>query len=477
MKPQQKLALDLLEPGETTQTYLNSSKTIPSGITSKMLYKDIVTIAWPSLLELMLTQLASMVDMIMVGRLGASALTAVGLTTQPKFLIISIITSINVGTTALVARSKGQGNQGKANLVLRQAILINIFISVLISLIMYSTAEPIIKFMGATDALSLKEGTEYLKIQMLGILPLALTGTITAALRGAGNSKTAMIYNLIGNLANVVLNYALIYGNFGCPRLEVAGASLATILGQFVAFIMACVAVTGHRNYVRFRVKDGLKPNFKMMAAISDIGVPALIEQLVMRVGFIAFAKTVASLGTLAFAVHNVCMNIRALSFMNGQAFAVSATSLVGQSLGKKRADMANLYATRSRRMGTVVSIILMFLFFVFPRQIISLYNPDPEIVNLGARLLVMVSIIQIPQGSQFIISGILRGAGDTKATAMIVTVTSLFLRPILAIVLIHGFGMGLEGAWIAIMADQLLRTLLVFIRFSSGKWITKLDK
>ena len=153
---------------------------------------------------------------------------------------------------------------------------------------------------------------------------------------------------------------------------------------------------------------------------------------------------------------------------MNGQAFAVSATSLVGQSLGKKRADMANLYATRSRRMGTVVSIILMFLFFVFPRQIISLYNPDPEIVNLGARLLVMVSIIQIPQGSQFIISGILRGAGDTKATAMIVTVTSLFLRPILAIVLIHGFGMGLEGAWIAIMADQLLRTLLVFIRFSS---------
>ena len=84
---------------------------------------------------------------------------------------------------------------------------------------------------------------------------------------------------------------------------------------------------------------------------------------------------------------------------------------------------------------------------------------------------------IQIPQGSQFIISGILRGAGDTKATAVIVTVTSLFLRPTLAIVMIYGFGMGLEGAWIAIMADQLLRTLLVFIRFSSGKWITKLDK
>lgn len=477
MKPQQKLALDLLEPGETTQTYLNSSKTIPSGITSKMLYKDIVTIAWPSLLELMLTQLASMVDMIMVGRLGAPALTAVGLTTQPKFLIIAILTSINVGTTALVARNKGRGKQEKANLVLRQAILVNIFISVLISIIMFFTAEPIIKFMGATDALSLKEGTEYLKIQMFGILALGLTGTITAALRGAGNSKTAMIYNLMGNLVNVVFNYALIYGNFGFPELGVAGASIATVIGQFASFIMACVAVTGDRNYVRFRLKDGMKPNLKMMGDISDIGIPALIEQIVMRIGLIAYAKTVASLGTLAFAVHNVCMNIQALSFMNGQAFAVSATSLVGQSLGKKRADMAQLYAVRSRRTGTLVSVVLMILFFVFPRQIISLYNSDPEIVNLGAKILLMVSIIQIPQGSQFIISGILRGAGDTKATAMIITVTTLFLRPVLAIIMINVFHMGLEGAWIALIADQLLRSLLVLLRFSSGKWITKLDK
>lgn len=474
---QQQLALDLLEAGETTQTYLNSDKIIPSGITSKMLYRDIVTIAWPSLLELMLTQLASMVDMIMVGRLGASALTAVGLTTQPKFLIIAILTSINVGTTALVARNKGRGKQEQANLVLRQAILVNIFISISISIIMYIVAEPIIKFMGATDALSLKEGTEYLKMQMFGILALGLTGTITAALRGAGNSKTAMIYNLIGNLVNVVFNYALIYGNFGFPELGVAGASLATVIGQFAAFFMACIAVTGHRNYVRFRFKDGIKPNLKMMGEISDIGIPALIEQIVMRIGLIAYAKTVASLGTLAFAVHNVCMNIQALSFMNGQAFAVSATSLVGQSLGKKRADMAKLYAVRSRRTGTLVSIVLMILFFVFPKQIISLYNSDPEIVNLGARILIMVSIIQIPQGSQFIISGILRGAGDTKATAMIITVTTLFLRPVLAVIMINVFHMGLEGAWIALIADQLLRSLLVLLRFSSGKWITKLDK
>ncbi|WP_300276684.1 MATE family efflux transporter [Peptacetobacter sp.] len=474
---QQKLALDLIEAGTTTKDYLNTGEKLPNNISSKMLYKDIITIAWPSLVELMLTQLASMIDMIMVGRLGASALTAVGLTTQPKFLLIAIFTSINVGTTALVARNKGRGNQKKANLILRQAILIMTILSITISILMYSVAQPVIKFMGATDYLSLKEGTEYLQIQMYGILALGLTGTITAALRGAGNSKTAMIYNLTGNFVNVIFNYILIYGNFGFPKLGVAGASLATVIGQFTSFIIACIAIMGKKNYVRFRFKDGLKPDLKTMSAISDIGIPALIEQLVMRVGFIVYAKTVASLGTLPFAVHNICMNIQALSFMNGQAFAVSATSLVGQSLGKKRADMAKEYAVRSRRTGMIVSIILMILFFLFPRQIISLYNPDKQIVDLGARILIMVSLIQVPQGSQFIVSGILRGAGDTRATAIIITITTLLLRPSLAIIMVNIFHLGLEGAWLALIADQLLRSLLVLIRFRSGKWITKLDK
>jgi len=185
----------------------------------------------------------------------------------------------------------------------------------------------------------------------------------------------------------------------------------------------------------------------------------------------ITYSKTVASLGTVAFATHNVCMNIQAMSFMNGQAFAVSATSLVGQSLGKKRPDMAQAYSRYTRRVGMVVSIILALSFILFGKFIVSLYTDDLYVISKGAKILMLVALIQPFQSSQFILAGALRGAGDTRATAIIMFLTVLLIRPGAAIFAINVLGLGLEGAWLALIADQLVRSLLVLLRFNSGKW------
>ena len=196
-----------------------------------------------------------------------------------------------------------------------------------------------------------------------------------------------------------------------------------------------------------------------------------MVEQLFMRAGVITYAKTVASLGTVAFAIHQICLNIQALSFMNGNAFAVSATSLVGQSLGKKRPDMAQAYSSHTRRVGMVISILLGLIFFFFGKPITALYSSDPEIISQGAKILMFVAFIQPFQSSQFILAGALRGAGDTKSTAIIMFITTLLVRPGLAMLMIHGFGWGLVGAWIAMISDQLLRSLLILLRYNSGKW------
>ena len=469
------LALDLVEAG-TDEDLKESvgkkiSKALPQGITSGMLYSDIVKIAWPSFVELTLTQLTSMADMMMVGRLGAYAISGVGLTNQPKFLLMTMFIAMNVGATALVARYKGAEERQKANTVLRQALLLSFVFSLVASIIGYIYSEPMVKFMGAADEETLAAGTIYLKIQMVGFVFMALASTITAALRGIGDSKTAMVYNLTANVVNVILNYLLIYGKFGFPRLEVAGASLATIIGQFVAFVMAVRAVTRKGEYLELDIREGFKPNWGMLKNIFNIGIPAMIEQLVMRAGVIIYARTVASLGTVAFATHQVCMNIQAMSFMNGQAFAVSATSLVGQSLGKKRPDMSNAYAQRTRRIGMTVSMILAVIFFFFGRYIVALYTNEAQVIEQGAQILKLVAFIQPFQSSQFILTGALRGAGDTRATAIIIFITVLLVRPGLAILSINHLGWGLIGAWIALVADQMLRSLLVLIRYNSGKW------
>ena len=210
--------------------------------------------------------------------------------------------------------------------------------------------------------------------------------------------------------------------------------------------------------------------NPKRLHNMVNIGFPAMVEQLLMRVGMIVFAKTVASLGTAAYATHQVCMNIQALSFMIGQAFAVSATTLMGQSLGKRREDMAQAYCSRTRTIGLGCAVILGVIFLFFGEFIVSLYNSDAEIIRMGGKIMMFVALLQPLQTSQFIIAGALRGAGDTRATAIITFITVLLIRPISAIILVHT-GLGLYGAWIALALDQLVRSVLVLIRYQSGHW------
>ena len=226
-------------------------------------------------------------------------------------------------------------------------------------------------------------------------------------------------------------------------------------------------------GFLKLQFKLGFKPHKETLLDLLNIGLPAMIEQLLMRAGMIIFSRTVAGLGTVPYATHQVCMNIQALSFMTGQAFAVSSTTLMGQSLGKRRPDMAQAYCSRTRRVGMGCAIVIALVFIFFGRYIVELYNSTPEIVETGARILLIVAVLQPLQTSQFIIAGGLRGAGDTRATAVITFITVLLVRPAVAIILINYTSLGLYGAWIAMACDQLLRSTLVLLRFQSGKWKT----
>ncbi len=483
MKTNSKLqtTLDRLPYGaESLSGDLKVTKKLPDGVKSKELYQDIIRIAWPSFVELLLTQLASMVDLMMVGsmggeahpEIGAQALSAVGLTTQPKFLLMGAFVAMNTGVTALVARYKGQNDKEKANLVVRQGLMLTFILTIILSILGTVFARPMVIFMGSTEEIVTTWATQYLQIQMIGFLTMALTSTITASLRAVGDSKTCMIYNLIANVVNVVFNWLFIYGNCGFPELGVAGASLATVLGQFVAFIIAFVVLLRGNGFLKLEFKLGFMPDKTVLGNVVNIGIPAMIEQLLMRAGMIIFAKTVASLGTTSYATHQVCMNIQALSFMTGQAFAVSATTLMGQSLGKRRTDMAQAYCSRTRTVGFSFSLVLAAVFVFFGGAIVGLYNSDPQIIDMGGKIMLFVAFLQPFQSSQFIIAGGLRGAGDTKATAMFTFITVLLVRPIVAIVMVK-LNFGLYGAWFAMACDQVLRSALVLGRYQSGKWKT----
>ncbi len=464
--------LDSLPSGEQLPDLYDNKPALPEGISSGRLYKDVVRIAWPSFVELTLTQLTAMFDLMMVGGLtGTWALTSVGLATQPKFLMLMAFMALSVGATAMIARARGAGDRERARLMFRQALVMTFALSVVLSVVGYFLSEDLIRFMGASTPESLAGGTTYLQVQMVGLPVIAVTAVISAALRGVGNSRTAMYYNLTANVVNVVLNWLLIEGRLGFPRLEVFGASLATVIGQCVALLLAIYSITRKDQYLCVSIGDSFKPNKEALRGIFKVGAPSMVEQIVLRLGLILFVQIVYSLGDDAAATHTVCMSILALSFMSGQAFATSSTSLVGQSLGKKRPDMAQFYSTRAQRCGLVFALFMAVVFILFGQEIVGLYNSDPYVLEHGAQVMILMAFIQPLQGSQLILAGALRGAGDTRSTAVIMLITVLLVRPILAWVLVNIFEVGLMGAWAAIAFDQTLRSLLVWRRYRSGKW------
>lgn len=441
---------------------------------SKEVYGTFLRMAWPSALESVFVSLIGSIDTIMVGDLGANAIAAVGLTNQPKFILLAMIYSLNVGVTAIVARRKGENEYEGANRCLKQCLIISFVLSILMAIIGYIYARPILLFAGAEpDIIDLS--VAYFRILMVSNVFTAITLTINAAQRGVGNTKVSLRTNMVANVVNIIFNYFLIGGHWFFPKMGVSGAALATAIGNAVGCLMAISSLFYRAGFLELKSHVSWKFDRKTISSVVNISGSALVEQVFMRIGFFSYAKIVAALGTVAFATHQICMNIINISFAFGDGFAVAASSLVGQSLGAKRPDMAKVYGKTGQRVAFGMSTILFFIFIFGRRVLVGFFSTEPEILALGSVILIIIACSTHAQTSQVVVSGCLRGAGDTRFVALTSLISIALVRPILSYVLCFPVGWGLIGAWIGLSCDHYIRLLINFSRFNSGKW-TKIE-
>lgn len=430
--------------------------------------KQVLELAGPSLVEMALVTFVNMADMIMVGKLGPAAIAAVGLTNQPVFFAMAAFIALNVGTTAVIARAIGAGEDHEADDAMRQSLGLVIIMGFAISVLGFMFARHVLDFMGAeADVLPL--GTSYMKIIALGGVFMVVSMSLTAALRGAGDTVSPMKANMVANVSNVIGNYLLIYGKFGFPKLGVPGAALATTIARIIAFALLLRVVTSGNSHLH--LKGPFRLNRQLLERIIRVGIPSAVEQIVLRGGQLIYVRIVASFGTTVIAAHQIGMNIMNLSFMPGMAFAIAATTLVGQGLGAGMPEVAESWARETRRMGTFVSCCMALVFILFGRYIAMLYTNDPEVIARTAVVLRILGLVQPAQSTQFILAGGLRGAGDTKwplySTAIGVWGFRVAVGYLLAVVM----GMELVGAWMGMAIDQLARSTIIVLRFRSGKW------
>ena len=437
---------------------------------SKELYSNMLRLAWPSALESILISLIGSIDTIMVSSLGTAAIAAVGLTNQPKFILLAVIFSLNTAITAIVARRKGQKDQASANSTLRQGIMLSALLSALLATLGFIFAKPLMWFAGANED-TMEMSVQYFQIITVSVFFSAVCMTINAAQRGAGNTRISMKTNILSNVVNLIFNYLLIGGHLGFPALGVVGAGIASLLGAIAGLMMAIASVIGRQKFLYLDFHSRWTFDKETLKIICDIGGSAMVEQVFMRIGFFAYSKIVASLGTVAYATHQICMNIINLSFSFGDGLTVASSSLVGQSLGAKQPDYAMVYGKIGQRLALTVSTFLALLFLFGRHFLVSLFSDDPAVVALGGTIMIIIALTTHAQTSQVVFSGCLRGAGDTKFVAMVSLISIGIVRPILTYLLCIPLHVGLIGAWIGLFVDQYTRFFASMLRFRTGKW------
>ncbi|MBE5883622.1 MAG: MATE family efflux transporter [Lachnospiraceae bacterium] len=437
------------------------------------LVKEAVKMAWPAVCESFFIALAGLVDTYMVSSMGANAVAAVGLTTQPKFLGMSIFIAMTVAISALVARRRGEQKQTQANQILLTAIVFCILAVIVISAVSVVFANEIITFCGSTEDTH-EMAVIYFRIIMGGIFFNALSMGINAAQRGAGNTMIAMRTNLISNLVNVIGNYLLIQGHLGFPALGIYGAALATVFGTVVACVISIVSLLKKDGFVsiHYIIAEKIKPTWEAFVNIVKVGYSVFIEQILMRIGFMSTSIMAADMGMVPMAAHQVGMNIMGLTFSFGDGMQVAAVALIGRSLGEKLPDKAKKYGSICRRIGLCISIVLACVYFLFGEMIFRLFFVEEEIIAVGVDIIHVIIFIVLFQVSQVIYMGCLRGAGDTAYTALASTISVTIIRTGFSYVCGYVLGWGMTGIWLGILADQISRFLFASIRFRMGKWI-----
>lgn len=432
--------------------------------------KIILKLAWPVIAEQSLATITQIVDLMMVGRLGASAVAAIGLTMQPVFFSTALASALGVGTTALVSRFTGAKENKKAAAVLQQSLLLSFLFSLSFAALFYIFAPSLLRLMGGSGEV-IKLGTSYLRIITPGFVLMVVGFIVTAALRGAGETKTPLKVNLLVNLLNLVGNYIFIFGNFGFPALGVSGAALSTTLARSIGGLILFLITFSNYSVLKMKITGFFHPEISLIKRILKIGLPTALEESVRRLAQLLFVRVIAALGTTAFAAHQISLNAESISYMPGFGIAVAATTIVGQNLGANNPAGSERGTFEAWKIGLTIMGFMAAIFLVFPEQLIRLYTSDPAIVSKAALNLRIIAFSQLPMGTHFIFAGALRGAGDTKAVFYSTAISTWIFRLLLGYLLVHPLGLGLVGAWIAMVVDWSVRGSYVLYRFKQGKW------
>lgn len=432
-----------------------------------------VKTSFPAMIDTVFVSIIASFITALVSRQGTNDVSVLAITIEPRFILVALVVSINIGIIAVVSRRKGESNRRAAVECMKQGILLTIAISFVISVIGVVFSSQIMYFMGAREQV-LIVSTLYLKIISIGNFFLCISLTINSAHSGSGNTKISMRTNLISNIIMLVLNFVFVCGFCGFKKYGVIGSAYATLIGNIVSFIISITTIIRSDNYMDIRLCVDFKFNIKLIKKIFNVSKNAILEQIFIRFGQVFTAKVIASIGMMEFSTFYICINLVNIVFYYGDGLGIALSSLIGQSLGSNNKELACKYFNTIRAISLIGALFFVILFIYSRNSLIRLFSTEILVCQLGAKMLIIAGIMAPIQTQSVILARTLRGAGDTKYVAFVSLLIIAFIRPFSTWLFSFVLGFGIYGAWLGYSLDQTLRVIFFMARYKSGKWVSK---
>ncbi len=429
--------------------------------------KLILQFATPMLLGNVFQQLYNIVDSIIIGRfIGKEALAAVGASFPILFAVISLVIGFATGATIIVAQYFGAKQMEKVKRTIDTFYIVMFFASIVFSALGIYFSDDIFRLIQLPEDV-LPYASLYLKIYLSGLVFFFGFNGTSAILRGLGDSKTPLYFLIISTFANIFFDILFVV----VFKWGIAGVAIGTIMAQGGAFITAIIYLNKYHKVVKFSLKNMVfdRDIFKKSVRI---GLPSGLQQSFVALGLMALIWIVNLFGTDTIAAYSVAMRIDSLAMMAAMNFASALATFVGQNLGANKPERVRSGLIATLKMTTIISITISIIAILFSKQLMGIFTTDENVIAIGARYLIIVSSFYVMFSTLFVISSVMRGAGDTLVPMFITLLALWVVRIPAAYFLSRHFGV--DGIWWSTPMGWFVGMTFSFIYYKTGRWKRK---
>ena len=423
-------------------------------------------LSYPAILAQLSSVMMQYIDSAMVGHLGAAAGASIGLVSTCMWLMGGFGMAATSGFSVQVAHRIGANDFKGARAVLRQALVCVLGFGVVIGLLGAAVSQQLPIWLGGGPDI-VADASRYFLILSLFLPAMFLDWMCAAMLQASGNMKVPSLLSIGMCLMDVVFNYLFIY------KLEmgVAGAALGSGLAEVITgLLMLSFLVFRSKELKLTQERGSFRPEEKTVRKALNISGPMALQNILLRGGYICATVIVAPLGTIALAANSFAITAESLCYMPGVGIADAATTLVGQSVGARRKELATRFAWITAFMGMSVMGFLAVLMYFFAPQMMGVMSPDVPVIELGARVLRIEAFAEVGYAASLVIYGAFVGAGDTRWPSVMNFGSMWVVRILPAIFITRMYG--LVGFWVCMAVELTFRGMLFLIRLYRGSWL-----